>query len=129
MTCPAPSKCSKESFTAVATTTNSTLADIITKKLQLQCDKLQFVFSDSNNIAFGAAIPEFDDKDGGIYTSSPYKMVSLFEKHFKEENTVFVYRDTEIQKSGISTILMMLFQSYAKAVFGKFLIVDAFVVI
>ena len=74
------------------------LADIIIKKLQLECDKLQFVFSDSNNIAFGAAIPEFDDKDGGIYTSSPYKMVSLFEKHFKEENTVFVFRDSEIQK-------------------------------
>ena len=61
-------------------------------------ENLQFVFGDTNHVAFGAAIPEFDDKNVGTYTSAPYKMEKIFEKYFKGENTVFVFKDTELQK-------------------------------
>ena len=76
------------------------LREMIIKNLQLpdENSNLQFVFGGSENIAFGACIPEFDDKDGGIYTSAPYKMVSLFEKYFKQNNNVFVFKDSELQK-------------------------------
>ena len=76
------------------------LRETIIKKFKLPDDNsnLQFVFGDTNAVAFGATIPEFDNKDSVIYTSSPFKMISLFEKYFKQNNNVFVFRDTDLQK-------------------------------
>ena len=73
-------------------------AEQVSSKLKIPSEELQFGFGDTNHVAFGATIPEFDDKNVGTYTSSPYKMVNLFEKYFKGENTVFVFKDIELQK-------------------------------
>jgi len=74
------------------------ISEGIIKKLQLSSSNLQFVFGETEHFPFGKEISEFDDKECVIYTSSPHKMVSLFEKYFKQANTVFVFRDNNLKK-------------------------------
>lgn len=74
------------------------LGEHVAAKLHMFCEDMVFVISDTDNIAFGAAIPEFDDKNLGIYTSSPVKMFKLFENYFKQSNTIFVFKNIILKK-------------------------------